>query len=175
METEMCDYRESYLGLMRATKESLGIYQFTEVWVVQALLLFLRQKSCFVPKGGINSWPRKCGFPGHHLFGDSMCMGSVKQKGQSVGMPPYFYGLRFHSLYQKRPCIHVHLLHNLGSDPCLSLSLGAFGGSGVSLNFSCYMEIAHGDTSTQVHTESYTDRKNRGPHSECYGPSGVVG
>ena len=96
-------------------------------------------------------------------------MDSVKQKGHRIGMSPYFYSLRFHSLYQKRPCIHVHLLHNLGSDPGLSLSLGAFEGSGVSLIFSYYMEIAHGGTGRQVHTESYTDRKNRGPHSECCG------
>ena len=35
--------------------------------------------------------------------------------------------------------------------------------------FSCYTEIALGDTGIEVHTESYTDRKNRGPHSECCG------
>jgi len=58
--------------------------------------------------------PEREDFAGHHLFGDSMCMGSVKQKGGRVGMPPYLYGLRFQSLYLKRPCIHVHLSHNIG-------------------------------------------------------------
>ena len=32
-----------------------------------------------------------------------------------------------------------------------------------------------GDRGRQVHTESCTDGKNRGPHSECCGPLGVVG
>ena len=90
--------------------------------------------------------PEREGFPGHHLFGDSVCMGSVKQKGRRVARPPYLYGLRFHSLYWKRPCIHEHLLHNIGSDPGLSQSLGALGGSGVSLAFFCYMDIALGGT-----------------------------
>ena len=67
------------------------------------------------------------GFPGHHLFGDSVCMGSVKQKGRRVAMPPCLYGLRFRSLYLKRPCIHVCLLHNTGSDPGLSQALGTLG------------------------------------------------
>ena len=91
------------------------------------------------------------GFPGHHLFGDSVCMGSVKQKGRRVAMPPCLYGLRFRSLYLKRPCIHVRLLHNTGSDPGLSQSLGTLGDSGVSLAFSCYTEIALGGTGIQVH------------------------
>ena len=86
--------------------------------------------------------PESEGFPGHHLFGDSVCMGRVKQRRQRVGMPPYFYSLRFHSSYWKRPCIHAHLFHNIGSDPGLMQSFGALGGSGVSLAFSCYMEIA---------------------------------
>ena len=68
--------------------------------------------------------PEREGFPGHHLFGDSVCMGSVKQKGRRVARPPYLYGLRFHSLYWKRP----------------------LGGSGVSLAFFCYMDIALGGT-----------------------------
>ena len=118
--------------------------------------------------------PERQGFSGHHLFGNSVCMGSIKQKGRHVRMTPYFYGFRFHSLYRKRPCIHVHVFHNVRSDPGLSVSW-ALGGSGVSLAFSCYMEIALGGTGGQVHTENYTDRKNRGPHSECCGPSRLLG
>ena len=68
--------------------------------------------------------PERAGFPDHHLFGDSICLGSKKQEGIPVGMPPYHFGLRFHALYWKRPSIFVHLLHNFGSYPGLSLSGG---------------------------------------------------
>ena len=57
--------------------------------------------------------PERAGFPGHHLFGDSMGQGSNKQKGLRVEMPPYLNGLRFHALYQKRPSIYVHLPDNI--------------------------------------------------------------
>ena len=81
--------------------------------------------------------PERAGFPDHHLFGDSMGLGRNKQKGLPVGMPPYHYGLRFHALYQKRPSIYVYLLHNIGSHPGVSQTLGALGGSGISLAFFC--------------------------------------
>ena len=120
--------------------------------------------------------PRKGRFSGHHLFGDAVCLGSVKQKGQSVRMPPYLYGLmeqgRFHALYWKRPCIHVHLLHNIISDPDLSQSPGALGGLSISLAFSCYLEIALGGTDRQVHTESYTSGRTGGLFHNVVGPKG---
>ena len=56
--------------------------------------------------------PERAGFPGHHLFGDSVGQGSHKQKGLRVEMPPYLYGLRLRALYQKWPSNHVHLPHN---------------------------------------------------------------
>ena len=81
--------------------------------------------------------PERAGFPDHHLFGDSMGLGRNKQKGPPVGMPPYHYGLGLHALFQKRPSIYGHLLHNIGSHPGLSQTLGDLGGSGISLAFSC--------------------------------------
>ena len=60
--------------------------------------------------------PEKAGFPEHLLFGDSVYVGSVKQVGRRLSMPPYLYNLRFHALHRKRPWIQVHLLHNIGSD-----------------------------------------------------------
>ena len=56
--------------------------------------------------------PERAGFPGHHLFGDSVGQGSNKRKGLCVEVPAYLYGLRFHALYQKWPSNHVHLPHN---------------------------------------------------------------
>ena len=55
--------------------------------------------------------PERAGFPGHHLFGDSMGQGSHKQKGLRVEIPAYLYGLRLHALYQNWPFFYVHLPH----------------------------------------------------------------
>ena len=96
-----------------------------------------------------------------------MRLGSVKEKGRRVGLPPYLYGLRFRALYRKSACIHVLLLHKIGSDPGLSQSLGALAGPGVSLAFSCYRE-----TGRQVHSASYTGGKHRGLTRSVVGPDG---
>ena len=57
--------------------------------------------------------PERAGFPGHHLFGDSMGQDSNKQKGLCVEIAPYLYGLRLHVSYQKRHFIYVHLPDNI--------------------------------------------------------------
>lgn len=62
-----------------------------------------------------------------------MCMGSVKQKGRRVGMPPYFDGLRVPFLVAEEtlhPC--VPSLQPWIRPVTVS---GAFGGSGVSWPF----------------------------------------
>ena len=82
--------------------------------------------------------PERAGFPDHHLFGDSMGLGRNKQtEGTTCRNATLPLWLGFHALYQKRPSIYVHLLHNIGSNPGLSKTLGALGGSGISLAFSC--------------------------------------
>ena len=49
-------------------------------------------------------WGKKGQFPGHHLLGDSMCLGSSKLKGLRLRMSLYLSGLMSHVLHWKRPC-----------------------------------------------------------------------
>lgn len=74
-------------------------------------------------------------------------------------MPPYLYGLRFHSFTVSGETLYPRTFFTTLIRPRPITVSGGFWRLRCFWPFSCYMEIAHGGTD-RWHDESYTDRKN---------------